>query len=174
MRNTSFRFRHMFLLPAPSSQSHATSCSSLMSQTINVNNIWNRVKGPHCGWLIYALSNFVLHNMLSVFRSNHHCSWGFHELQRKTPVLESLSKKSFKSAGPFHVCFPLYPGLSMNIAWSHSRMPTHTSICLCMLSLHMQNFIWQVDCTPTLQQVCSVIFLQIIYLQLHVKLSFHW
>ena len=49
----------------------------------------------------------------------------------------------------------------------------HTSIYLGMLSSHVQNFIWRVDCMPTLQQVCSVIFLQIIHLQLHVKLSFH-
>ena len=49
----------------------------------------------------------------------------------------------------------------------------HASIYLGMLSSHVQNFIWRVDCMPTLQQVCSVIFLQIIHLQLHVKLSFH-
>ena len=49
----------------------------------------------------------------------------------------------------------------------------HASIYLGMLSSHVQNFIWWVDCMPTLQQVCSVIFLQIIHLQLHDKLSFH-
>ena len=30
--------------------------------------------------------------MLRVFRSNHHCSWKFYKLHRKTPVLESLCK----------------------------------------------------------------------------------
>ena len=90
MSNTSFHFRHTFLLPARFNQSHATSCSSLMSH-LQVNNKCNRVKGRHWRWLIYALRNFLLHNnMLLVFRSNHHCSWKFHKFHRKTPVLESL------------------------------------------------------------------------------------
>ena len=38
---------------------------------------------------------------------------------------------------------------------------------------HMQDFIQQANQTPTLQQAFSVILLQIIHLQLHVKLSFH-
>ena len=46
-------------------------------------------------------------------------------------------------------------------------VPTLASICLGMLSSHMQNFIWQVNSTPMLQQVCSDIPFQIIHLQLH-------
>ena len=55
----------------------------------------------------------------------------------------------------------------MNDMRLYSHMPTHTSICLGMLLLHVQNFICRVNCMPTLQQVCSVILLQIIHLQLH-------
>ena len=47
-------------------------------------------------------------------------------------------------------------------------------LCVGMLLLHLQNFIWWVNSKPTLQEVCSVILLQIIHLQLHMKLSFHW
>ena len=62
----------------------------------------------------------------------------------------------------------------MNGMRSHSHAPTHASIYLAVLLLHVQNFIWRVHRTPTLQQVCSVISLQITHLQLHVKLSFQW
>ena len=41
------------------------------------------------------------------------------------------------------------------------------------LSSHVQNFIWWVNQTPTLQQVWSGILLQIIYLHFHFTLSFH-
>ena len=85
LSNTSFSFRHTFLLSARSSQSHATSCSSFMSHHWD-NNKCNRVKGQHWRWLIYALCNFLLH-MLHVFRINHHHSWKFHKFYRKTPVL---------------------------------------------------------------------------------------
>ena len=57
MCNTYFHFRHRFLLLACYSQSHATSCSSLMSHH-QVNNKCNRVKEQHWRWLI----NFSLHN----------------------------------------------------------------------------------------------------------------
>ena len=62
LSNTSFWFRHKFLLSAHSSQSHTTSCSSLMSHH-RVNNKCNR--GQHWRWLIYALAlrNFLLHNV---------------------------------------------------------------------------------------------------------------
>ena len=60
-------------------------------------------------------------------------------------------------------------GLSMNGMWSHSHVPTPTSICLDVLSLYVQNFIWEVNC----KSLCSVILLQIIHLQLDVKLGFH-
>ena len=43
MSNTSFRFRHTFLLSACSSQGRTTSCSSLMSYH-QVNNKCNKVK----------------------------------------------------------------------------------------------------------------------------------
>ena len=49
----------------------------------------------------------------------------------------------------------------------------YTSTYLRLLSLHMQNVISQVNHMPTLRQVCSIILLQIMHLQLHVKLSFH-
>ena len=62
MNNTSFSFRHMLLLSSCSLQNHATSCSSLMSRH-RVKNKWNRVKEQHWRWLIYALHNFVLHNV---------------------------------------------------------------------------------------------------------------
>ena len=84
-----FYFSHKFLLFARSYQSHITSCLSLMSHH-QVNNKCYRVKGRHWRWLIYALRNFLLHNMLRVFRSNNHCSWKFHRFHRKTPLLESL------------------------------------------------------------------------------------
>ena len=57
----------------------------------------------------------------------------------------------------FHMC--TITGLSMNGMQSHSHAPTHTSIYLGMLLSHVQNFIWVVSCTPTLQQVCSVILM---------------
>ena len=47
-------------------------------------------------------------------------------------------------------------------------------LCVGMLLLHLQNFIWWVNSEPTLEEVCSLILLQIIHLQLHMKLSFHW
>ena len=49
-------------------------------------------------------------------------------------------------------------GLSIGV-WSHLHTPTHASIYLVVLLSHMQNFIWQVNHMPTIQQVCSVIFL---------------
>ena len=64
-------------------------------------------------------------------------------------------------------------GLSMNSVRLHLHAPAHASIYLGVLSSHVQDFIWQVNCTPTLQQVYSIIRLQIFHLQLHVKLSFH-
>ena len=95
MSNTSFRFKHIFLLSAHSSQCHATLCASLMSHH-RVNNKCNRVKGQRWRRLIYALRIFLLCNMLRVFRSNHHCSWKFHKFQRKTPVSECFFLKMMK------------------------------------------------------------------------------
>ena len=63
-------------------------------------------------------------------------------------------------------------GLSMNGVQSHLHVPTHASIYLDMLLLQIQTFTWQVNCKPTLQQLCSVILLQIIHLQLHVEFPF--
>ena len=59
--------------------------------------------------------------------------------------------------------------LSMNSVQSHLHVPTHASVYLGMLLSHVQNFILWVNHMPTLQQVRSVILLQIIHLQLHVK-----
>ena len=61
MSINSFCFRHTFPLSAHCSQSHATSCSSLMCHH-RVNNKCNRVKGRRWKWLIYALRNFLLCN----------------------------------------------------------------------------------------------------------------
>ena len=55
-----------------------------------VKNKCNRVKGWHWRWLIYALHNFLLCNILHVFRSNHDYFLKFLKFCRKTPVLESL------------------------------------------------------------------------------------
>ena len=62
-------------------------------------------------------------------------------------------------------------GLSVNEVQLH--IPTHLITYLGMLLLLLTNFIWQVNCTQTLQQVCSVILLHIIHLQFYVKLSFY-
>ena len=88
--NTSFCFRHTFLLSACSSPSHAKSCLSLMSHH-QVNNKCNSVEGRRWRWLIYALRIFLLrNNMLPVFRSNRLCSWKFKKFHRKIFVLESF------------------------------------------------------------------------------------
>ena len=87
---------------------------------------------------------------------------------------------SDNNIGIFKTCFFLalmipmqcLAGLSMNSVQSHSHTPTHINIYLGMLLLHVQNFIWQVNCIPTLQQVSSVILLQIIHLQLYVEFPF--
>ena len=63
-------------------------------------------------------------------------------------------------------------GLLMNGLRLHSHVPTQASIYLGVLSSHIQNFIWQINRTSTLQQVCSVIILQIIHLQLYAKFPF--
>ena len=65
-----------------------------------------------------------------------------------------------------------HTSLSVNGVRLHSQAPTHVCIYLGVLLLHLRNFIWRVNRTLTLQQVCSVINLQIIHLQLLVKLSF--
>ena len=90
MNNTSFGSRHKFLLSAHSSQSHTTSCSSLMFLHW-VNNKCNRVKGRCWIQLVYALHIFYYITMLCVFKSNHHCSRMFLKFHRKTPVLESTT-----------------------------------------------------------------------------------
>ena len=73
-----------------------------------------------------------------------------------------FNRKSFKHKA----------GLSMNDMRSHLHTATHANIYLGLLLSYMQNFIWWVNCTPTLQQVCYVIILQIIHLQLHVEFPF--
>ena len=73
-----------------------------------------------------------------------------------------FNRKSFKHKA----------GLSMNDMRSHLHTATHASIYLGVLLSYMRNFIWWVNCTPTLQQVCYVIILQIIHLQLHVAFPF--
>ena len=88
MINTSFRFRQTFLLSARSSQSHTTSCSSLMSHH-QVNYKCNRVKGQHWRWLIYELSNFLLGNVIC--------------FQKQPPNLESFTNSTGK-----HLCWSLF------------------------------------------------------------------
>ena len=90
MSNTSFPFRYMSRPSVRSSESHAISCSSLMSHH-RVKNKSKIVKEQHWRWLIYALRNFLLrNNMLRVFRSKHPCSWKFNEFHMEAPVLECL------------------------------------------------------------------------------------
>ena len=104
MSNMSFRFKYTFLLSACSSQSHATSCLSLMFHN-RVNNKRNRVKERRWRWLIYVPHNFLRrNNMLRVFRSSQHCSWKFHKLHKKTPPLEPLFKK-VSGLGPISCLF---------------------------------------------------------------------
>ena len=52
------------------------------------------------------------------------------------------------------MCIRIYRPVS---EWcvSHLHVPTHASVYLGMLLPHMQNFIWWVNCTSILQQVCS-------------------
>ena len=88
MINTSFHFRQTFLLSARSSQSHTTSCSSLMSHH-QVNYKCNRVKGQHWRWLIYELSNFLLGNVIC--------------FQKQPPNLESFTNSTGK-----HLCWSLF------------------------------------------------------------------
>ena len=99
-----FSFRLTFLLSACSSQSHATSCLSLMFHN-RVNNKRNRVKERRWRWLIYVPHNFLRrNNMLRVFRSSQHCSWKFHKFHKKTPLLEPLFKK-VSGLGPISCLF---------------------------------------------------------------------
>ena len=42
----------------------------------------------------------------------------------------------------------------------------------CAIESSVKNIIWRVNRTPTIQQVCSVIFLQIVHLQLHLEFPF--
>ena len=63
-------------------------------------------------------------------------------------------------------------GLSMKGVQLHSHVPTHTIIYLGVLLLHVQDFTWWVNCKPALQQMYSVILLQIIHLQLQVEFLF--
>ena len=63
----------------------------------------------------------------------------------------------------------LFSDLSMNSVWLHTCAHIHQY--LFRLSLHLQNIIWQVNCMPTLQEVCSVILLQIIHLHFYVEFS---
>ena len=89
-------------------------------------------------------------------------------------ILSDNNIDNFKTCFFFALMIPMQclAGLSMNSVRSHSHAPTHINIYLGMLLLHVQNFIWQVNCTPTLQQVSSVILLQIIHLQLYVEFPF--
>ena len=68
--------------------------------------------------------------------------------------------------------FRLAAGLPMNGMQPHSHAHTHARIYLGILWSHVQNFIWRVNHTPTLQRVFSVILLEIIHLQLRTKFLF--
>ena len=63
--------------------------------------------------------------------------------------------------------------LSINDMQLHSHACTHANIYLGVLLLHVQNLVWWVKCISTLKQVCSVILLQIIHLQLPLKHQFY-
>ena len=121
-----FYFRHMFLLFACSFQSHAT-CWSFVSY-YRVNNKCNRIKWPRWRWLIYALRNFSLHNkILSVFRSNHHCSGKFHTFHRQTPVLESLF---FLKRHLFCMSKPYFCRNFLLIDWRHKHLKNTIDLLL--------------------------------------------
>ena len=90
-------FRHTFLLSAHFSPSHVTSCSSLMSdhQVNNkCNNSNNNSKRMGLRFLIYALCNFLLRNMLHIFR--------------RTTVLESFTNSTGKQ-----LCWSLFFSLKL-------------------------------------------------------------
>ena len=92
------------MLPACSSQSHITSCLSLMSHYW-VNNKCNSLKQQPWRCLIYNLCNFSLHNsMLHVFTSNHHWKKVSQIPQENTCVALSFQKRC-RHAGLLHVYF---------------------------------------------------------------------
>ena len=119
MSNTSFGFRHVFLLSAHFSQSQTTSCLGIMSYH-QVNNKCNGVKRWHWRWLIYALYISLLHIMFTCFQK-----------QLTTTILESFTNSTgqhqcwslfLKICGPaglFQVCFFLSAIIHVNyVLWS--------------------------------------------------------
>ena len=101
MWSTAFCFRHMFLLFARSSQSHATSCLSLMSHHA-VNNKYNRVKERHWRWLIYALYGFLwCNNVLDLLSFYGEQLYRFSESDlRKSGKKHSFHNKHIYIYGP--------------------------------------------------------------------------
>ena len=90
MSNTSFHFRHKFLMSACSSQIPAASCLSIMSHH-QINNKCNRVKRTllkmakfmSCVIFYYFITCYVFSEATTTVLE----SFKFH---KKTPVLESL------------------------------------------------------------------------------------
>ena len=130
MSNTSFHFRHTFLLPTRSSQSNVTSCLCLMSHH-RVNNKCNRIKGRRWRWLFYALRNFLLrNNMFRVFKSNRHCSWKFRKFHRKTPVLESPQNYEIIWRRSVVMNKPYFCRNFFLIDWCHKRVKNTIDLLL--------------------------------------------
>ena len=124
MSNTCFLFRHKFLLYARSSQSHATSCASLMSDNRDSNK-WNGVKERRWRWLIYALHNFLLRYNVTRFQketpllaSHFHCCESFTNYIGNTCIGVPFLK-SCTPADLFHVCLSLYLIIHVNYVKSY-------------------------------------------------------
>ena len=106
MSNMSFRFKYTFLLSACSSQSHATSCLSLMFHN-RVNNKRNRVKGRRWRWLIYVPHNFYDVITCYVFSEATNTVLESFTNSTRKHLRWSLFLKKFQASGLFHVCFSL-------------------------------------------------------------------
>ena len=114
-------------------------CYLLISVKVSclINAITVTVKGRHWRWLIYTLHNFLLHhNMLRVFRSNHHCSWKFHKFQMKTTVLESFSLKWWN----YIKTFVLHAAIFFLMNWRHKRLKNTIDLLL-FYGEHLYGFL---------------------------------
>ena len=135
MSDTSVNLRHTFLLSARSSQSHATSCSNLMSYCW-VNNKCNRVKRQHWRWLIHALCNFSLcNNMLRVSEATTTVLESFRNSTGKhlcwSLFLKKLQTSRVHPVGLFYVCFSVNLIIHVNYinCFFRKMMKLYKDIC---------------------------------------------
>ena len=105
--NTSFHFRHVFLLPAHSSQSRTTLCCSLMSHH-RVNNKCNIVRGWHWRYLIYALHSFLLHKNVTCFQKQPPPFLKVSHIPQENTCNGVSFLRSCRPAGLFHVFFSIH------------------------------------------------------------------